>query len=85
MVFDIGGVLLDWDPRYLYRKLISDPAEMEWFLAKSAPRSGTSGTIAGSAHGVLRGPGAAVAAVRRPDHGVVERGEEMVPGRSQPG
>jgi 2-haloacid dehalogenase len=33
MVFDIGGVLLDWDPRYLYRKLISDPAQMEWFLA----------------------------------------------------
>jgi 2-haloacid dehalogenase len=33
MVFDIGGVLLDWDPRYLYRKLIPDPAEMEWFLA----------------------------------------------------
>jgi 2-haloacid dehalogenase len=33
VVFDIGGVLLDWDPRYLYRKLISDPAEMEWFLA----------------------------------------------------
>jgi 2-haloacid dehalogenase len=32
-VFDIGGVLLDWDPRYLYRKLIPDPAEMEWFLA----------------------------------------------------
>jgi 2-haloacid dehalogenase len=33
MVFDVGGVLLDWDPRYLYRKLISDPAEREWFLA----------------------------------------------------
>lgn len=33
IVFDIGGVLLDWDPRYLYRKLIPDPAEMEWFLA----------------------------------------------------
>jgi 2-haloacid dehalogenase len=32
-VFDVGGVLLDWDPRHLYRKLISDPAEMEWFLA----------------------------------------------------
>jgi len=31
-VFDVGGVLLDWNPRYLYRKLISDPAEMEWFL-----------------------------------------------------
>jgi 2-haloacid dehalogenase len=33
VVFDIGGVLLDWDPRHLYRKLISAPAEMEWFLA----------------------------------------------------
>jgi 2-haloacid dehalogenase len=33
VVFDVGGVLLDWDPRHLYRKLISDPAEMEWFLA----------------------------------------------------
>ena len=31
-VFDIGGVLLDWNPRYLYRKLIPDPAQMEWFL-----------------------------------------------------
>jgi 2-haloacid dehalogenase len=33
LVLDIGGVLLDWDPRHLYRQLISDPAEMEWFLA----------------------------------------------------
>ena len=33
MVFDVGGVLLDWDPRHLYRKLIPDPAQMEWFLA----------------------------------------------------
>lgn len=32
VVFDIGGVLLDWNPRYLYRKLISDEAEMEAFL-----------------------------------------------------
>lgn len=33
-VFDIGGVLLDWNPRYLYRKLIADEAEMEVFLAE---------------------------------------------------
>ena len=33
VVFDIGGVLLDWNPRYLYRKLFSDKAEMEHFLA----------------------------------------------------
>jgi 2-haloacid dehalogenase len=32
-VFDMGGVLLDWNPRHLYRKLIADPAEMERFLA----------------------------------------------------
>ncbi|MFZ0091360.1 MAG: HAD family phosphatase [Solirubrobacteraceae bacterium] len=32
-VFDIGGVLLDWDPRHLYRKLIDDEDEMERFLA----------------------------------------------------
>jgi 2-haloacid dehalogenase len=32
VVFDVGGVLLDWNPRYLYRKLIADKAEMEWFL-----------------------------------------------------
>jgi 2-haloacid dehalogenase len=34
VVFDLGGVLLDWDPRYLYRKLIDDEAEMERFLAE---------------------------------------------------
>lgn len=33
VVFDIGGVLLDWDPRHLYRDLVADPAELEWFLA----------------------------------------------------
>jgi 2-haloacid dehalogenase len=34
VVFDIGGVLLDWDPRHLYRRLISDPAEMAEFLGQ---------------------------------------------------
>lgn len=34
VVFDIGGVLLDWDPRHLYRHLIPDRAEREWFLAE---------------------------------------------------
>lgn len=33
VVFDMGGVLLDWNPRHLYRKLIPDPEEMERFLA----------------------------------------------------
>ncbi|MBM3545882.1 MAG: HAD family phosphatase [Alphaproteobacteria bacterium] len=34
VVFDLGGVLLDWNPRYLYRKLIPDEAECERFLAE---------------------------------------------------
>ena len=33
VVFDLGGVLLDWDPRHLYRKLFADEASMESFLA----------------------------------------------------
>ena len=33
VVFDIRGVLLDWNPRYLYRKLFDDEAEMEYFLS----------------------------------------------------
>jgi 2-haloacid dehalogenase len=34
VVFDLGGVLVDWNPRYLYRQVFSDPGEMEDFLAR---------------------------------------------------
>ena len=35
IAFDLGGVLIDWDPRYLYRKLFSgDDAAMERFLVE---------------------------------------------------
>ncbi|MHB2166613.1 HAD family hydrolase [Alsobacter sp. R-9] len=33
VVFDIGNVLLDWDPRHLYRKVFDDHDRMEWFLS----------------------------------------------------
>jgi len=33
IVFDIGGVLIDWNPRHLFRKVFDSEAEMEWFLA----------------------------------------------------
>jgi 2-haloacid dehalogenase len=34
VLWDVGGVLLDWDPRYLYRQLFGDDvAAMEDFLA----------------------------------------------------
>lgn len=36
VVFDLGGVLIDWDPRHLYRQLFDNAAEMEAFLADVA-------------------------------------------------
>ena len=34
VIFDLGGVLLDWNPRHLYRRLFpDDEAAMEHFLA----------------------------------------------------
>jgi 2-haloacid dehalogenase len=33
VVFDLGGVLIDWDPRYLYRKLMAED-EIDPFLAE---------------------------------------------------
>lgn len=36
VVFDIGGVLLDWSPNYLYDDLIPDAARREHFLTEIA-------------------------------------------------
>lgn len=32
VVFDLGGVLINWDPRNLYRKMFDSDRKMEWFL-----------------------------------------------------
>lgn len=32
VVFDIGRVVIQWDLRHLFEKLIADPAELDWFL-----------------------------------------------------
>lgn len=34
VVFALGGVLIDWSPRHLYRRLFDDEAAMERFLAE---------------------------------------------------
>lgn len=34
VVFDLGGVLIDWDPRHLYRRLFEDEVAMERFLTE---------------------------------------------------
>lgn len=33
VVFDIGGVILHWDPRHFYRRLVDDEARVERLLA----------------------------------------------------
>lgn len=39
IVFDFGGVLLDWDPRYYYRTFFWDENEMEYFLTNICDES----------------------------------------------
>jgi 2-haloacid dehalogenase len=39
VIFDVGHVLYDWDPRYLYAKLIPDPDRLDWFLDNVVTKS----------------------------------------------
>ncbi len=32
VVFDLGGVLIDWNPEYVYRKIFDSEEEVKWFL-----------------------------------------------------
>jgi 2-haloacid dehalogenase len=32
IIFDLGGVLIDWNPRYLYRKIFNTEEKVTWFL-----------------------------------------------------
>ena len=38
VVFDVGHVLYDWDPRFLYEKLIAEPEALDDFLARVVTR-----------------------------------------------
>lgn len=38
IIFDFGGVLIDWNPRYLYRRIFNDETKMEWFLSNVCNR-----------------------------------------------
>ena len=33
IVFDLGGVLIDWNPEYLYNKIFPNEEERRWFLS----------------------------------------------------
>lgn len=32
IVFDLGGVLIDWNPIYVYKKIFNNEEEMRWFF-----------------------------------------------------
>lgn len=81
VVFDIGGVLLDWDPRHLYRKVFDDEAAMEAFLGRvctpawHAPHDRGASTADSCARLVEAHPGH-----REEIWAWMTRGEEMVAG-----
>jgi len=81
IVFDLGGVLIDWNPRHLYRKLFDDEARMEWFLAEVCHTAWNEEQDRGRAFaGAVE-----EAAARHPDHrpliaAYFERWDEMMAG-----
>lgn len=32
IIFDLGGVLIDWNPRYVYRDIFDDEERIDWFF-----------------------------------------------------
>jgi 2-haloacid dehalogenase len=32
IIFDLGGVLIDWNPHYMYKKIIPELEKREWFI-----------------------------------------------------
>ena len=42
VVFDIGGVLLEWDPRAVFRQLVDDEAEIDRLLGEVLNRASRS-------------------------------------------
>jgi 2-haloacid dehalogenase len=81
VVFDIGGVLLDWNPRHLYRQLIPDPAQLDDFLGRIC----TSQWHLAHDLGEDTEQSCRELAVRHPEHADLimawsQRGEEMIGG-----
>ena len=82
VVFDLGGVLIDWDPRNLYRKLFAgNEAAMEHFLATVCTPDWNERQDAGR----LFAEAEAELIVRHPDKAALIRAwgarfDEMIPG-----
>jgi 2-haloacid dehalogenase len=81
IVFDLGMVLIQWDPRHVYRKVFADEAKMEWFLANVCHHDWNLAQDAGRSFD----DGVKEATARYPEYAVEiamyrDRWMEMVPG-----
>jgi 2-haloacid dehalogenase len=82
VVFDFGGVLIDWNPRHLYRKLFAgDEVAMEHFLATVCTHEWNRGQDAGRTFA----DGARLLKAQHPDNAELidaycARFDEMTPG-----
>lgn len=81
VVFDLGGVLVDWNPRHLYRQLIEDETAMEEFLATIC----TLEWHMDHDRGTSTAESCAALAERHPEHAALinawaERTEDMIAG-----
>lgn len=81
VVFDIGNVLIQWDPRLLYRSIFQNEADADRFLAEVLPPEWNLEQDRGRSFA----EGIAEALARRPDHREEilawdTRWHEMVPG-----
>ena len=82
VIFDLGGVLIDWNPRHLYRKLFAgDEAAMEHFLATVCTHEWNRGQDAGRSFA----EGARLLKAEHPDKAELidaycARFDEMMPG-----
>jgi 2-haloacid dehalogenase len=82
VVFDLGGVLIDWDPRHLYRKLFAgNEVAMEHFLATVCTHECNRGQDAGRTFA----EGARLLKAEHPDKAELidaycARFDEMMPG-----
>jgi len=81
VVFDIGNVLLVWDPRFVYRSVFADDADMEAFLAEVC----TMAWHTEHDRGVSFEDNAAALKALHPDHGPAidlwqARFHDMIPG-----
>lgn len=85
VVFDVGNVLIEWDPRHLYRKLLPTEAEVERVVREVVPQSWNERQDAGRSWA----DGVAARVAERPDDAELIRAydarwQEMVSGAIEP-